>query len=58
MSGVLVVHRRWSRAGATALFLGNGALAGAWAANIPRVQQVHGLNDAALGSVLLAFGIA
>lgn len=57
MSGVLVLHRRASRAAITALFLGNGLLLGAWAANIPRVKALHALSDTALGSLLLAFGI-
>jgi hypothetical protein len=57
MSGVVVPHRRWWRAGTTALFLGNGVLAGTFAANIPRIRLAHALSDAALGSVLLAFGL-
>lgn len=57
MSGVLVLHRRTSRAAITALFIGNGLLLGAWAANIPRVREAHALTDSALGTLLLAFGI-
>jgi predicted MFS family arabinose efflux permease len=47
----------WPRAAITALFVGNGALIGAWAANIPRVKDAHGLSDSALGALLLAVGI-
>lgn len=56
MSVVLPARRLGERAATTALFVGNGWLIGAWAANIPRLRMLHHLSDAGLGSVLFAFG--
>jgi predicted MFS family arabinose efflux permease len=57
MSAVLPARRLASRAATTALFVGNGFLIGTWAANIPRVRDLHHLSDTGLGTVLLAFGL-
>ena len=57
MSTVLPARGLAARAAATALFVGNGFLIGAWAANIPRLRDLHRLTDTGLGTLLLAFGL-
>jgi len=39
------------------MFVGNGCLIGAWAANLPRVREAYALSDSGLGFLLLAFGV-
>jgi fucose permease len=41
----------------TAVFAGNGVAFGAWAGNIPRLREAAGLNDAALGVLLLCVSL-
>ncbi len=41
----------------TAVFAGNGIAFGAWAGNIPRLREAAGLNDAALGLLLLCVSL-
>ncbi len=57
MSAVIPARSHAARAATTALFVGNGCLIGAWAANIPRVREVYALSDSGLGVLLLAFGV-
>jgi MFS family permease len=57
MSAVIPARSQAARAATTSLFLGNGCLIGAWAANLPRVREAYALSDAGLGFLLLAFGV-
>ena len=53
----LVRRRLVQRLAMTAVFVGNGTAFGAWAANIPRVREAAGLQDGALGVVLLCISL-
>ncbi|WP_282235686.1 MFS transporter [Salinicola endophyticus] len=46
--------RTWSAV--AAMFFLNGGLFGTWASRIPRVTELHGLDDAGLGLLLLGLG--
>lgn len=57
VAGLTVTRRRSQRLAMTAVFVGNGVAFGAWAANIPRVREAAGLQDGALGVVLLCVSL-
>jgi fucose permease len=52
------IRRSWvDRAAMTAVFVANGIGFGVWAGNIPRLRQAAGLDNAALGIVLLCVSL-
>lgn len=52
------IHRSWTeRLAMSAVFLANGIAFGAWAGNIPRLREAMGLDDGALGVVLLCVSL-
>jgi predicted MFS family arabinose efflux permease len=57
MSAVIPMRSQAARVATTAMFVGNGCLVGAWAANLPRIREAYSLSDSGLGFLLLAFGV-
>jgi MFS family permease len=57
MTSFLIQREPRDRAATTALFLSAGFGAGSFAANLPRLQEAHGLSDGQLGLLLLALGL-
>jgi predicted MFS family arabinose efflux permease len=49
--------RRLAILAVSCVFLGNGAVVGAWAVRIAEVQRSHGLSEAGLGAALVCVGI-
>ncbi|HVI48516.1 MAG TPA: MFS transporter [Chitinophaga sp.] len=54
---ITVVFKRSARIAVSALFFLTGLCFASWASRIPDIQQALGLNDAGLGSVLLALPV-